>query len=149
MMYFIKYPILDLIIALVWFWGVSSPWKNPSAPDGIDSLEERSLGAAVIMGQLSSIITGASIIIAGIAAFVALGKVTLDPSQKYHLLMAAIWSVSALGLSLYTMSMLPTRTFKYNFTNSSLIAKFSAMALFFALAGGVRLVLAIYSFLFA
>lgn len=143
------YPIIDVVLGFIWFLSLHMAWKNATpAPDKINAPEERALGAAVIMGQLSSIITGASIVIAGIAAFVALGNDHFTIPQSYHLFWATLWSVAALGVSLYTMSMLPTRTFRQNFTNSSEIAKFSAMALYFALAGGVRLMLAVSVFLF-
>lgn len=84
---------------------------------------------------------------AGIGAFVALGWDRIAEPVNYHLLYASIWAVGGIGISLYTMGMLPSRSAKVNFVRESQVAFMSAMALYFSLAAGVRLVFAIWGML--
>lgn len=112
-----------------------------------DSIEERALGAQVILAQLNGIITGTTIIIIGIGAFAVLVK-DVNGAQAYDAFYAAMWAVIALGLSLYTMSTLPTRAPSENFVKAKGIAILAAMSLFFSLAAGVRFLFAVQAILF-
>lgn len=149
MSWFSVLPIIDTLFAGFYLWTLMKAWENVKPSLEKDDIDERSLGASVIMGQLNAVITGSSIIIAGIAAFVALGKSGIGSPQDYHLLYAAIWAVSALGLAQYTMGVLPHRTPKQSFVKSKDVAILSGMALFFSLLAGFRLLFGIGSFLFS
>jgi hypothetical protein len=142
-------PIIDLLAAAYWFRTVMKEWKDVDPRLEEKDVNERSLGATVIMGQLNAVITGSSIIIAGIAAFVALGKTGIVYPQNFHLFYASVWAVFALVLAQYAMGTLPTRTRKQNFVSSSGVALLCAMALFFSLFAGIRLLFGIAWFLFS
>jgi hypothetical protein len=131
-------------------WKDDAPPSPPSAQIAPikDSPDERSLGATVIMGQLNAVITGVSIVLAGIGAFIALGKTQIVDPANFHLLYATVWAVVALGTALLTHGMLPVRTPDTNFVKDKSVAVLSSASLFFALAAGVRFVLAVRSILF-
>jgi hypothetical protein len=140
-------PIVDLVFAVVYFWSVHQAWSEYTPSTKEIPVDERALGATVIMGQLSSVITGASIIIAGIAAFAALGQDAQSFPQKYHLFYAATWAVLGLSIALYTTGTLPTRAPNQNFVTSKGIAYLCSASLFFSLLAGVRLLFGIASML--
>jgi hypothetical protein len=65
-------PVFDIGIGVIWLLISQSTWIGYAPKPTPDETDERALGASVIMGQLSAIITGSSVILAGIGAFVAL-----------------------------------------------------------------------------
>lgn len=146
-MFFSRSPTIDLIVAALWLMSVAAAWWNYPKRKEKDEVAERALGAAIIGGQLNGVITGSSIIMAGIVAFVALGSAKLIPPGSFHIFWAAVWAVTALGFALYTLSILPSRAPTENVVRSSGVATLSAMALFFSMAAGVRFVLAVSAFL--
>jgi hypothetical protein len=113
-----------------------------------DSPDEKALGATVILAQLNAVITGASIILAAIGAFVALKEGSIGPPSDSHLLYATIWAVAALFFALWCSGMLPTLTIKVNFVRSPEVAIFCAMGLYFTLASGARFLFAVRAILF-
>lgn len=131
------------MLAVLWGWGVIRPWSKFEPPNTIDDVDERTLGAAVIMGQLNAVITGASIIVAGLGAFVALGWDKIGEPENFHLFYSAMWAVVAISISLYTMSTLPSRTLKENFVHSPGVALLCALTLFFSLSAGARFLFAV------
>lgn len=141
-------PIIDVALSAFWFWSIDVAWSHIS-PESADreEVDERSLGATVITTQLNGVITGASILIAGVAAFVAL-KGSLPEFAAYDALWSAVWAVVALGIALYTLGILPARTPTENFVRSREVALFCGMALFFCLASGARFALAVLDILF-
>jgi hypothetical protein len=142
------FPIIDFLAALLWFWSVNQAWRSKNTEGDVqENVNERALGASVIMGQLGAIITGASIIIVGIGAFVALGIDQIGCPENLHLLYAATWAVFALCMSQYTMATLPTLAPRVNFVRVQSVALLSAMGLFFGLASGVRFLFAVGSIL--
>lgn len=143
-----KYPIFDIGLLIIWLLWLNWHWIDYKNADTQECTEERALGAAVIMGQLSSIITGSSVILAGIGAFVALAKTPIEESAKYHVLYAAFWAVAALVVAIYSMGILPAHAPKTNFVRLRGIAFLCSMSLFFCLAAGVRFLLAVHGILF-
>jgi hypothetical protein len=103
------------------------------------------LGATVILAELNGVIIGASVIMVGVGAFVAINTNELSSvdSGRVSFLYAAIAAVIALGVALYTMAILPTRTRRDNLVKSSSVALLTAMALFFVLDAGTRFVIAV------
>jgi hypothetical protein len=99
------------------------------------------------MGQLSSVITGSSIILAGIGAFIAIKSGNILYPQNYHLFYTVAWAVLALGISVYTMGVLPTRTPNENFVRSPSVSILCSMALFFCLAAAARFLVAVWAIL--
>ncbi|WP_119392714.1 hypothetical protein [Taklimakanibacter lacteus] len=141
-------PVGDLIALIAWLFFVVKAWRGWTHDTSADSLDERNLGATVILGQLNSVITGSSIIIAGIAAFVAIEEQEIGKPESYHLVYATAWAVSALAVALYTNGILPSYTPKRNFVQVKGIAVLCSVALFLSLAAGVRFLFAVWSILF-
>jgi hypothetical protein len=149
------WPLIDVPLGLWWIWSTAKTWKDSTKPPkskekgfDINSAEERGLGATVILGQLNAVITGVSIILAGIGAFIALGKTEIQDPANYHLLFATCWAVIAMAAALYTHGTLPHRTPDSNFVNVKSVAILCSAALFFSLAAGVRFVFAVAAILF-
>lgn len=143
----VDWPIVDGGLAVVWFLISASVWRSYQPPDTVDKVDERALGATVIMGQLNATITGASIILAGLGAFVALNSGKFSLSASCHLYYAALWTVLALFAGLWTMSLLPQLAPSTNFVRSPKIAILCSMGLFFCLAAGVRFLFAVRAIL--
>jgi hypothetical protein len=143
-----RIPIIDLALALAWGISVWMPWRGPQSGVNTDDVEERTLGAQVILAQLNGLVTGTTIIIIGVGAFAVLVK-DVNGAQAYDAFYAAMWAVIALGIALYTLSTLPTRASSENFVKAKWVAIFSAMSLFFSLASGVRFLLAVHAILFS
>lgn len=139
-------PIADGIIALFWVFSTHIAWKGVEFTG--DSLSERELGATVIMGQLGSVMTASSVILAGIGAFVALADGNILAPERWHLSFAATWAVMSIIIVVYTMSTLPTRAPRENFVRSHAIAVLCSAASFLTVAAGVRFVFAMWSILF-
>lgn len=100
-------PGLDIGIAAIWLLISIWHWIGHQPDSSVEPPEERALGASVILGQLGAVITGASIILAGIGAFVALSNNLGDILAKNHIFYAALWAVVALGLAIFTIGVLP------------------------------------------
>jgi hypothetical protein len=139
------YPVLDLGAAVFWGWAVRASWQGWSGTPTEKSTPERQLGATVILAELNGVIIGASVIMVGVGAFVAINTNELSSvdSGRVSFLYAAIAAVIALGVALYTMAILPTRTRRDNLVKSSSVALLTAMALFFVLDAGTRFVIAV------
>jgi hypothetical protein len=140
-------PYFDLGVGLIWLLISQLTWIGYVPKQESDHTDERALGASVIMGQLSAIITGSSVILAGIGAFVALETEDIVSPQNYHLTYAASWAVVSMGLALFTMGALPTNAPKHNFVRLRGIAILCSMGLFFTLAAGARFLFAVWSIL--
>ncbi|AZN97183.1 hypothetical protein EJ066_07710 [Mesorhizobium sp. M9A.F.Ca.ET.002.03.1.2] len=139
----------DIGIAAIWLLISLNYWVGYKLENKLEAPDERALGASVIMGQLSSVITGSSVILAGIGAFVALENRPIDGPEKYHILYAAVWAVVALGLAIFTMGILPPHAPKTNFVRLRSIGILCSISLFFCLAAGVRFLFAVASILFS
>ncbi|MEZ2221523.1 hypothetical protein [Rhizobium sp. RCC_161_2] len=122
-------------------------WKGYQQPNQKDEVDERSLGATVILAHLNGTLTSASIIAAGVGAFVALTPDKLSIFALAHLKLAAIFAVAALGSTVYTMAILPTRAPNTNFVRSKEVALFSTIPLICVTLAGARFVLAICAYL--
>jgi hypothetical protein len=149
--YLVSVPVVEVVLGAIWLRSVDRAWaKSPTAHQPED-IAERTLGATVIMGQVSAVITGSSIILAGIGAFVALKSDQLRSPQSYllsfHLFCAVAWAVFALGTATYTTGVLPVRTPRQNFVRDRGVALLCSMALFFCLASSVRFLLAVSTIL--
>ena len=142
-------PIIDLALALAWGISVWMPWRGIQSRVSTDDVGERTLGAQVILAQLNEIVTGTTIIIIGVGAFAVLVKDVNRAQADAHISYAVTWAVVALGIALYTMSTLATRTSSENFVKAKWVAIFSAMSLFFCLAAGVRFLFAVYAIQFS
>lgn len=141
-------PGLDIGIAAIWLLISCWHWIGYKASNVAESTEERALGASVILGQLSAVITGSSVILAGIGAFVALSDNHGDAVSKNHIFYAALWAVVALGLAIFTIGILPAHAAKTNFIRLRGIALLCSMSLFFCLAAAARFLLAVRAILF-
>lgn len=144
----LAFPWIDVALLLLWVGSTYRSWRGYTEGHIVDDVDERALGASVISSQLSAVITGVSVILAGVGAFVALESSPIQPEEARHLFLSALWCVCGLAVALYTMATLPTRTLKQNFVRSKPVAILCAMALFFSLAAGARFVTAVYSLLF-
>ncbi|MCZ8546311.1 hypothetical protein OOJ09_19150 [Mesorhizobium qingshengii] len=130
------WPVLEAIALIIWLRSLLAAWQNMGSTAS-DCLDERQLGAEVILAQLNGVITGSSIIVAGVGAFVAINKGVLPPASR-HFELAAIFSIVGMGLAMYTLGTLPSRTPSENFVRSKPVAILCSTALFFALVGGIR-----------
>lgn len=142
-----KWPILDLVLGWFWIRSVWAAWKDYQPPSEKDTVDERTLGATVILAQLNGAITSASIIVAGVGAFVALTPEKLDTFALVFLRLAAAFAVVALGSAVYAMATLPTRAPSTNFVRSKEIAIFSTVPLICVTFAGIRFVFAIWAYL--
>ncbi|TIT76585.1 MAG: hypothetical protein E5W57_18470 [Mesorhizobium sp.] len=141
-------PVIDLSIATYFVYSTHAAWRSAPPFENEEKTDERSLGAMVILAQLGAVITGSSIILAGIAAFVALAGAAIGEFEKFYILYAAIWAVFAMAISLFTMSTLPHRTTTQNFVKSHGVAILCSAALYFCLASSARFLFAVGSILF-
>lgn len=141
-------PWLDLCIGVLWLLISLWHWIGYQQSTEPENVEERALGASVIMGQLGAVITGSSIILAGIGAFVALSQNPINAAGKNHIYFAALWAVIALGLAILTMGILPRHAPTTNFVRLRGIAVCCSMTLYFCMAAGARFVLAVGALLF-
>ena len=131
------WPIIEAAVGAFWIGSVLWAWSFTVSPPLDEPIQERGLGATVILGQLNGIVTGTSIIIAGLGAFVALSsgdRATVAP----HIKLAFVFSVLALFLALYTMATLPTRTPRINFVRSKEVAVLCATSLYLVLVAAIR-----------
>lgn len=140
-------PIVDLGVAVVWVFISFAAWIGYRDTTEAEGVDERALGAAVIMGQLGAVITGSSVVLAGIGAFVALETSPISPAGSSHLSYGASWAVVALAIALFTMGILPSNAPKKNFVRIRSVAILCSTALFFSLAAGFRFMLAVWSIL--
>jgi hypothetical protein len=145
--YLVRFPVVEGVVAAILLLSLRSAWARAPTVQQHDCVEERSLGATVIMGQLSAIITGSSIILTGIGAFVALKSDVLQLPLSQHLFYAVTWAVVALGIAIYTMGVLPPRTPRRNFVRDRTVAFCCSLALFFCLASAVRFLVAVWGIL--
>jgi hypothetical protein len=137
------WPVIEALLGIFWVGSVLWAWRGQISPPLDEKVDERTLGATVILGQLNGIITGTSIIMAGLAAFIALSfgeRTTVAP----HIKLTAIYAVLALSLALYTMAILPTRTLRVNFVRSKDVALFCSTALYLVLIAAVRFGVGVY-----
>ena len=136
----VNWPLLEAVASIIWFQAMGSAWRQqPAEGPPVTDSAERELGATVILSELNGILTGCSIIIAGIGAFVAIMQPSsINPITASHLGWASIYAGLALGLSLYTMATLPTRVTSRNVLRSKGVALMCATALFFALLAAIR-----------
>ncbi|PLT97191.1 hypothetical protein BMJ29_04460 [Sinorhizobium medicae] len=137
----INWPLVEFAIAIIWFCSLGGAWKGqPKEGGAVSDPGERELGATVILSELNGILTGCSIIIAGIGAFVAIVQQPncIDPITASHLGWAAIYAGLALVSSLYTMATLPTRVASRNVLHSKGVAFMCAAALLSALLAAGR-----------
>ena len=141
-------PVIDLAAATSFIYATHASWRSIPAFKNEKDTDERSLGATVILAQLGAVITGSSIILAGIAAFVALAGTTIGDLDKFYILYAAIWAVFAMAISLFTMATLPHLTPTQNFVKSHRVAVLCSAALYFCLASSARFLFAVGSILF-
>lgn len=114
--------IIEGIVGVIWIYSVFWAWRKAVAPDSAVQLGERELAATVILAQLNGVITAAAIIMAGLGAAVALTSPDVKPDVSLHLYYAAMWSMLTLGIAVYTVSILPTRTISTNFVCSRWVA---------------------------
>ena len=141
--YLVRFPVVEVILGAFWLGSVFSAWAGAPTVQQTDDVAERTLGATVVMGQLSAVITGSSIILAGVGAFAALSSHDSHLPQPWHLWWAVVWAVLALCNAAYTMATLPTRTLRRNFVRDRGVAICCATALFFCLASGARFLCAL------
>ena len=113
-------------------------WLTYVPPTTVEPVEERALGASFISSQLSAVITGASVILAALGAFIALKNGTMDFQLRYSLFLSALWAVFALGIALYAFGVLPHHAPKTNIVRVKGVAMLCSAALFFSLAAGFR-----------
>lgn len=140
------WPIIEGLLGFFWLGSVVWAWRAQISPPLDEDVDERALGATVILGQLNGIVTGTSIIMAGLAAFIALSsgdRTCVAP----HIRLTAIFAVLALSLALYTMAILPTRTLRVNFVRSRDVAIFCSTALYLVLIATARFGIGIYLYL--
>jgi hypothetical protein len=140
------WPAVEIIGGIFWVGSVLAAWRSQPRPPTNETVEERELGATVILGQLNGIVTGTSIIIAGLGAFVALSsgdRALVTPHVRY----AAIYSALALFVALYTMSTLPTRAPRINFVRDRAVAVLCASALYLVLVAAARFAVGMWVYL--
>ncbi|PBB96447.1 hypothetical protein [Mesorhizobium sp. WSM3862] len=142
-------PVPDIGFLAIWLLILNWHWIGYRINEAREETEERALGADVIMGQLSSIITGSCVILAGVGAFVALAKTPIAEAAKYHVFYAACWAVGALALAVYTMGILPAHAPKTNFVRLRGIAVLCSASLFLCLLSGIRFLCAVWGILFS
>src|SRR5215470_17437878 len=107
--YLVSVPVVEVVVVVILLRSLCHSWARVPTDQQSDNVDERTLGATVIMGQLSAVITGSSIILAGIGAFAALKSGELHFPQSWHLFWAVTWAVLALAVAIYTMGILPAR----------------------------------------
>lgn len=135
-----NFPYWDVGAAVIWLLLVHCHWISYVSPTGTESVEERALGASFISSQLSAVITGSSVILAGLGAFIAIKDQSMDSSLKYSLFLSALWAVIALAIALYAFGVLPHHAPKTNVVRVREVAVLCSAALFFSLAAGFRFV---------
>lgn len=139
---------IDFAVFAIWILLLNGYWIGYKINASKEDPAERALGAEVIMRQLGSIITGSSVLLAGVGAFVSLSKGALPEPAKYHAFYAASWAVVALISAVFTMGVLPPHAPKTNFVRIRGIAFLCSVSLFCCLAAGFRFVFAVYAILF-
>ena len=145
-----KYPLVDIVLAILWWWAVSAAWRlwtglPGDRPATAQNVEERRLGVMVILGEIQYLIVGASVILAGVGAFAALA-VNQHASDlvKYSIGWAAAWDVLALLGGVYAASLLPHYTLSQNFVLVPSLNKWMAIAVFALVAAAARLLVAVW-----
>ncbi|WP_048646594.1 hypothetical protein [Nitratireductor soli] len=142
-----RIPIIEFVLFIAWWFVTAAQWRGlpVEGPDEL-SLDERQLGATVIISEMTGILTACSIIITGIAAFAAILGSQPPAETAPHLGWAALYAVVALFLALWVMSALPARVTRKNVLRSKSVATICAIALYLSLIAGVRFVFGIWSF---
>lgn len=143
-----NFPYWDLGAAIVWLLVLNLHWLTYVPPTTIEPVEERALGAGFISSQLSAVITGSSVILAGLGAFIALKNGEMNFSLRYSLFISALWAVLALGIALYAFGVLPHHSPKTNVVRVKGVAMLCSAALFFSLAAGFRFLWGVSGLLF-
>lgn len=143
------WPIVDVALGMLWFRSVWVAWKGYERPKEADDVNERTLGATFILAQLNGALTTASIIIAGVGAFVALTPKSFNPYAIASLRLAAVFAVISLGSAVYTMATLPARSPHTNVVRDKAVALLSTIPLIFVTFAGIRFMFAIWTYLAA
>ncbi|HWK68598.1 MAG TPA: hypothetical protein VNS34_27045 [Rhizobiaceae bacterium] len=131
-----SWPLIEAFLLAFWLKSILAAWRNADSTKE-DDVEERHLGADVILAQLNGVITGSSIIVAGIGAFLAISE-GVSPPASWNFRWAACYSILGMALAMYTLGTLPSRAPTQNFVRSKAVAVLCSIALFFALVGGGR-----------
>jgi hypothetical protein len=105
MKYIRKYPIIDLIVAVVVVIIMVQPWEEVEAPEEMMVCQERQIALTIVQGACKSSITGVSILLASIAAVIGIRK-ELASEAKDHLRIAAILCVISLLAGVWNMGTL-------------------------------------------
>lgn len=146
----VLYPVVDVGLAILWTGETVRAWREwTGVPEQhretAQGIEERRLGATVILGEIQYLVVGASVILAGVGAFAALAiNQHANNLVKHSIVYAAAWAVCALLGGVYATSLLPHHTLKHNFVLIKELAIWIALALFMLVAAAARLLLAVW-----
>lgn len=135
-----NFPYWDVGVGIIWLLVLNLHWLSYVPPTGLEAVDERALGASFISSQLSAVITGTSVILAGVGAFIALKNGAMSFDLRYSLFLAALWAVLALAISLYAFGVLPHHAPNTNVVRVKGVAVLCSAALYFGLAAGFRFV---------
>ena len=123
-----NFPYWDIGLAVIWLLILNLHWISYVPPAVAVSVEERALG--FISSQLSAVITGTSVILAGLGAFIALKSGATSFPLRYSLFLSALWAVLALAISLYAYGVLPHYAPRTNVVRVKGVAMLCSGALF-------------------
>lgn len=144
----LNFPIIEVGVIIFLTVALRDAWKGIRAEDYNDTDEQKSLGLSVTTASLGGIITGSSVIMTGIAAFLSMSN-PLGVGVKIHTKFAFIYAFLALAIVVYTYGVLPARVLGINLIRSKEIAFICAYALFFVLMAAFRFMFAVLTHLYA
>ena len=135
---FIITPVIELVAAVSALVLYLVIWRRD--PSKEEPLGERELGANVIIGQLTGVITAGAVIFGLLGAFtvLALDKPITSDAIKTHLYYAILWSSLSLVVAVYNLGVVPSYVTKYNVVRKKSISIVAMLSLTFFLFSVVR-----------
>lgn len=127
---FLRWPIAEILLGLViavghWLW-----WRQKSVTGLECRIEERQLGANVIIGQLTGLILATTVTFGLLGAFTALISDTGSWSVRANAWSAAVMAFSSLAVALWVLAMIPSYVERYNVARIPEIATGAVLALY-------------------
>jgi hypothetical protein len=119
-------------------------WPALSQRQTAQGLEERRLGATIILGEIQYLIVGSSIILTGVGAFAALAINQQASNLVKHCIgYAAAWAVLAPAMGVYATCLLPHHTLSRNFILVKNLNIWLALGVFMFVVAAFRLLVAV------
>ncbi len=142
------WAVLDIGFVVFFVYSTWSSWQSPiqlpaEEAARIQTVDERSLGAATLSGAAGAGITGASIILGVIGAIVGLGAKELPSRSRHHFFIGAVLCGISLVAGALNMAAIPQLAWRENVVFSAYPSLMLGLQIYPMVPASIRLVLGI------